>query len=547
MFLWTANAYAEARRKKVKRSGPSRSRAVVLSCFFFPDETLSAVMPSPIEPSDFAFHHVAALDVRMQLRLQELCDTVSDLLDKISKHRAAQHHLFHDIHLAQSVLPRHRRFSTLDWYDEAAASRRLFSVLEASPHPIPCIRRLRIALERDTLKALSTITFSNLREVVFHRRAGGAAEKNAIALAARLLSSPFIHRVGLMGTILSGKHDLQRLFHDCPQPWPPLLLHHVIVGDGKSQMLLPHDIRKLYEESRRTIRHLSVDAKLMRVRLASIHPSMKLPTNFVPAQNTVGREIHAETPQADLLARFPALTHLALACNAREPDAETILVALPPENRLQSFKMRDTLISRRSPASSCFRGEIYMLRDNLKWRLVNSPFISLQSLLSTMTENAITKPGAFSRPRVEHSMFIDIPGRKKLNVLQCHSLAKSIELANVPDTDTATALCGNSRAKSEDNYRLSIIGCFNCQIIVIDAIKVTNFNNAKRSNEVTKVKFPTLRVLVTNGASECDLELNLVFAKPLADRVVKPKCDASPGISGDDLNTNFKPWTWFRR
>ncbi|KAJ7110261.1 hypothetical protein C8R43DRAFT_1139410 [Mycena crocata] len=306
---------------------------------------------------------VPALDV------QELCDTISDFLGEtwdlkscalVSPPftRAAQRHLFHDILLNRGCLDIDD-VSTLEWYDEAAACRRLFGILEASPHLIPYVRRLRVALERDTLQALSTVTFSNLREVIFHRRAGGAAEENTIALAARLLSSPFIHRVGLMGTIFSGKHDLQRLFRDCPATMASLLLHHVIVRDAEKPTALPQrrkietlhikasysddiswlhdsaspfnisglvdltyrakltpDVRKLLEQSRRSIRRLSVDAQY------------------------AANEMYADTRQPELLARFPALTQLTLACNAREPgDAETLLVALPPVNSLQSLKL----------------------------------------------------------------------------------------------------------------------------------------------------------------------------------------------------------------
>ncbi|KAJ7127301.1 hypothetical protein C8R43DRAFT_957980 [Mycena crocata] len=121
-------------------------------------------------------------------------------------------------------------------------------------------------------------------------------------------------------------------------------------------------------------------------------------------------------------------------------NSEYVLKGIDQGLRLEESPKLSVPVLAGLSAKSCFRGEMYMVRDNLKWRMVNSPFISLRSLLSTMTENAITKPGAFSRPRVEHGMFIDIPVRKKLNVPQCHSLAKSIELANVPDTDTATAL-----------------------------------------------------------------------------------------------------------
>ncbi|KAJ7140552.1 hypothetical protein C8R43DRAFT_954840 [Mycena crocata] len=106
-----------------------------------------------------------------------------------------------------------------------------------------------------------------------------------------------------------------------------------------------------------------------------------------------------------------------------------------------------SLLRLRARKFSCLWGEMYMLRD--KWRL----------------ENAIMKPGAFSRPRAEHA-------------------------SGKHDSEWKFGNTVATRARSPKNYRSSIIGCFNSSTIhglVADAIKVTNFNNAKRSNEVTKV------------------------------------------------------------
>ncbi|KAJ7629241.1 hypothetical protein DFH06DRAFT_722779 [Mycena polygramma] len=246
-------------------------------------------------------------------------------------------------------------------YDEPRAAMRLSAVLEASPHLIPYIRRMRLSLEVGVLKPLSQFEFPNLYDLVFHRRQGGAANEETTSLAARLIGTPSITRVGLIATIFDNMHDMGRLFEKNTPALQTIHLHQLEVTNASTEgettslsrpkiktlqwawqwqsdpvyildPLLPFDlsaltdltfgthlsppITKLIEKTRRTLTHLTVDA-----------------------QDLVGEDSSNRQPL--FLAHLPALTHLTIVCTGHElADAETLLGGLSPQHHLESLELQ---------------------------------------------------------------------------------------------------------------------------------------------------------------------------------------------------------------
>ncbi|KAJ7458566.1 hypothetical protein FB451DRAFT_1507892 [Mycena latifolia] len=105
-----------------------------------------------------------------------------------------------DILGATPSLPRHRpprKGLTLGttYYpshvNEKHRSTRLYAILEASPHLLPLVRRLRARIEAAVLGPLSKIKFPNLQDLVLHNILGGVIEENSLAGMAARICLPF--------------------------------------------------------------------------------------------------------------------------------------------------------------------------------------------------------------------------------------------------------------------------------------------------------------------------------------------------------------------
>ncbi|KAJ6480013.1 hypothetical protein C8R47DRAFT_604502 [Mycena vitilis] len=306
------------------------------------------------------------------LQLQELCDHIAGFLqDSKWDLRAcsvisptftssAQRNLFREIICNRGTLDIDN-ISMMGRYDEPRAAMRLSAVLAASPHLIPYIRRMRLSLEGGVLKPLSQFDFPNLYDLVFHRRRGGAANDETIALAAQLIGTPSITRVGLIAPIFDNIHGMGRLFEKNTPALQTIYLHQVEVTNGSMEgesismsrpkiktlqwawqwqsdpdyvldPLCPFDLSaltnltfgtrlsppftKLIQKTRRTLTHLTVDA-----------------------QDLVGEDTSDRQPL--FLAHLPALTHLTMLCNGHQlADAETLLGGLPPQHPLESLELQ---------------------------------------------------------------------------------------------------------------------------------------------------------------------------------------------------------------
>ncbi|KAJ7798986.1 hypothetical protein B0H14DRAFT_2904611 [Mycena olivaceomarginata] len=311
------------------------------------------------------------------LNVQELCDLIAGFLQESkwdlracsllspSFTSAAQRYLFADIIFNRGTLDIDD-VSRLERYDEAKACARLCAVLRSSPHLIPFIRRMRASLEPGVLTPLSKVDFPNLYDIVFHRRTGGAASAETIALAARLIGSLSIRRVGLLSPAFNGMQDFIRLFAQhtpaldsifldkvlldetgtqeanvtLPPPssrvrvktlrwdwnheFPTLLLNSALPLDLSSVVDLDFsgelstDVWRLVQPNRESLRRLAVDAQLV----------------------VEGNEYRAADPHPALLADLAALTHLTLMTPAHHlADAATLLGHLPRENNLRSLTL----------------------------------------------------------------------------------------------------------------------------------------------------------------------------------------------------------------
>ncbi|KAJ6577749.1 hypothetical protein B0H19DRAFT_1062332 [Mycena capillaripes] len=114
------------------------------------------------------------------LQVQELCDYITAFIQSPTDLKScalvshtftssAQRLLFHDVILNAGVSGMDEIHTQRDGGDEAAACRRFISVLHASPHLVPLVRRLRVGLEEVVVVQLSQIIFPNLRDIILHR------------------------------------------------------------------------------------------------------------------------------------------------------------------------------------------------------------------------------------------------------------------------------------------------------------------------------------------------------------------------------------------
>ncbi|KAJ7184823.1 hypothetical protein C8R46DRAFT_1343820 [Mycena filopes] len=177
------------------------------------------------------------MSVDAVLQVQELCDEIAQYFDSKWDLRActlitraftssAQRHLFHDIIFNRGTLD-FDDLSLLDGYDEARVSRQLCTVLDVSPHLLPYIRRIRASLEVGVLTPQLAFQFPNLHDLVFHRRRGGSATEESIALAARLIRTPTLHRIGLISLRFNDLRDMARLFAEHTPALESVFFHYL--------------------------------------------------------------------------------------------------------------------------------------------------------------------------------------------------------------------------------------------------------------------------------------------------------------------------------
>ncbi|KAJ7728166.1 hypothetical protein DFH07DRAFT_223612 [Mycena maculata] len=305
------------------------------------------------------------------LQVQELCDLIADSLSDsswalrscslISRPftASAQRHLFHDIIFNRGCLAIDDL--AIMNYDEASASRRFCAVMQASPHLVPLVRRLRVSLEQETLSELCKIDFPNLQDVVFHRRVGGPASDYVVTLGAQILASPSLRRIGLLSPIFTTIADLGRLFQNCAPRMDSLFIRDVsfeqMPDDGDSPLSPKVKIRALrlqplYSQTPDWLlgSHSPFDfSALATLKSGSRMPSflpkllecarLTLTRVTIDAQGTVN-PIYTNTPNSTLLARLPALTHLTIVSFANElQDVQILLAALPAGRRLAFLKL----------------------------------------------------------------------------------------------------------------------------------------------------------------------------------------------------------------
>ncbi|KAJ7184825.1 hypothetical protein C8R46DRAFT_1300299 [Mycena filopes] len=331
------------------------------------------------------------MSVDAVLQLQELCDEIAQYLDSkwdlwactlISRAftSSAQRQLFHDIILNRGTLD-FDDLSVLDGYDESRASRQLCAVLETSPHLLPYIRRIRPSLEVGVLTPLAAIQFPNLHDLGFHRRHGVLIDEESIALAAQLIGTPTVHRVGLLSLRFHNLHHMARLFAEyspalesvfvdylsfkeatLESERPPLSrvrvktlswgnIHYAepkwmfepsspLDLSALTQLNLcyggPHGstILTVVERARHSLRQLTIDARKFFFSF-SFH-------DIADGEIEVAMSPYYDaTPRPALLADLPALQELTLITTVHEcADVVALLAALPHHSALRALTLQ---------------------------------------------------------------------------------------------------------------------------------------------------------------------------------------------------------------
>ncbi|KAJ7738735.1 hypothetical protein B0H16DRAFT_1891216 [Mycena metata] len=311
------------------------------------------------------------------LKVQELCDIIAEYIDSKWDLRActlvspaltssAQRQLFHDIVFNRGTL-HFDDISILERYDEAKACNRLCAVLETSPHILPYIRRVRASLEPSVLEPLAKFQLPNLHDVVLHRRRGGPPVEGAITLAAQLIGSPTVTRVGLISPIFSNLHQMARLFARHTSALKSVFLYYVTFKETivESEVDPPTPLPRLRVKALRWGWRYNVESEWILNPLFPIDFStldrldLDNGVQFTPImQKLVNQTRHSLTrltinaqhvaspnyaPQTQpaLLASLPALTDLTLYTLSYEPaDVATILAALPPNSALRKLTLQ---------------------------------------------------------------------------------------------------------------------------------------------------------------------------------------------------------------
>ncbi|KAF7319768.1 hypothetical protein MKEN_00759200 [Mycena kentingensis (nom. inval.)] len=298
------------------------------------------------------------------LRVQELVDTIAlhllpsiwDLrnLSLVAKSCTAscQRLLFRNIILNRGAFDIDHA-SALESDDEAGKAHRLAEVLQGSPHLCVYVRRLRLAFEPGVLEALSALPFANLREVVLHRRGGGAITAEAIRLAASLVALPSLERVGLIYAIFTTMRDIAALFAGAHPGLTAITLMDVNVVDptdldveGAKRTV----VRKLYAEDSHyrydqswllnpnapfdlsRVEELAYGRRLNQTAsqlLKAVEKTLVRVT--VDAQYAVDISYANNAKNPALLASFPRLKHVIITSTAPGlRDVATLLSAVSP-------------------------------------------------------------------------------------------------------------------------------------------------------------------------------------------------------------------------
>ncbi|KAJ7454604.1 hypothetical protein B0H11DRAFT_2069167 [Mycena galericulata] len=297
------------------------------------------------------------------LKIQELCDSIAAFLTESSWDlkscalisptfaSAAQRHLFHDIIFNRGCLDLDNP-ALLGNYDEAGACGRFCAVLRTSPHLRFLVRRVRAGFEQQVLSALCAMEFPNLRDVVLHRKGGGSANETVIKLAAQLISTPSLHRVGLLYLIFPNVASFTTLFQNCADTMDSVFFYHPsfdhidasppcrlvkirilrigVIWDPSLEYVLgplsPFDFSGLAQFDYLRVTPITIrlieNARLSLTRLT------------IDAQSALNAE-YTDNPQTMLLARLPALTHLTLVSTGKAlVDVETLLAGLRSGQRI---------------------------------------------------------------------------------------------------------------------------------------------------------------------------------------------------------------------
>ncbi|KAJ7064008.1 hypothetical protein C8F01DRAFT_1130083 [Mycena amicta] len=296
----------------------------------------------------------------------ELCDTIAPSLlpstwdlrsAALISHAftaAAQRLLFRDVILNRGAFSVDH-VSAMELDDEKGKSLSLASVLSGSSgHLGAYVRRIRLAFEEDVLRPLTlAMALPNLREVVLHRRRGGAITHEAISLAAALIAQPSVERVGLIYPIFSNPADIALLFANHSDKLTALSFVQLNILD-RDNAPIPLEpaarvvvaVRKLHIDSHAQydqawLLHPTSPVDISRLEELSfgrvITPTVErvlqgarrtLTKLTIDAQHAINQDF-TETPRLDMLAHFPKLEHLVITSTAKHlVDAATLLSAL---------------------------------------------------------------------------------------------------------------------------------------------------------------------------------------------------------------------------
>ncbi|KAJ6564045.1 hypothetical protein B0H19DRAFT_1258555 [Mycena capillaripes] len=259
---------------------------------------------------------VAELRDHIATFIQSSTDLRSWALISHSFPSSAQRRLFHDVIL-------NRAYCGIDTItavhlppelvDEVAVGRRFISVLEASPHLVPLVRRLRVGLEEDFLPRLSE-----------------QPTNDAVCLAVgRMIALPSVRHLGQIGAIF---HDWQSFSQLCSHSTPQLeslLLHRISVPSHASQQAPLPDRRASIQQLQLSAREnpqwlLNPLSPFDFSRLANIDVGLGAWNQTSPAlirgaRSTITRlrldarnAINYGETGLTMLATLPALRHLSI-------------------------------------------------------------------------------------------------------------------------------------------------------------------------------------------------------------------------------------------
>ncbi|KAF7348769.1 hypothetical protein MVEN_01396400 [Mycena venus] len=303
-------------------------------------------------------------------QVQELCDHITAFIQSSAELRScalvshtfassAQRLLFHDIILSPGISGINDIYAQ-HYRDDAAICGRFISVLHASPHLIPLVRRLRVALDERVVQ-LSQIKFSHLRDIVFHRNNAGTPQpaNDAVCLAvAKMIALPSIRRLGLINAIFDNPQSFAQLCLDSTPQLESLFLYCVNVRTHSSDQTSPPARRASIQQLQLIdgrppqwlLNPLSPFdfSQLTNVDLFSMRAMVPITIALIDgARSTITRlklnaDFFAKYDQSNLtmLATLPALQHLSVFCHGHLlEDVEMFLALLPTSNRVEFLEL----------------------------------------------------------------------------------------------------------------------------------------------------------------------------------------------------------------